>query len=244
MWFYQSIEPVDFLKGSKFISFIGGGGKTSFIKYLAGEFSKKGEKVVITTTTKIWAEEPFLLLQGDGDIGRDCVNPVMIGKTVEGGKLTAISEKDIEYLGRRFERVLIEADGAKGKSIKFPASYEPVIPALTDKVIVLCGLDSLFKRIDDVVFRWGMLCDITGLSCHEIVNPEIFLGFFSRDILLKGTEKKDFLIILNKYDICEGRDIISDIAKNLIRRLRIDEVYISSLIHRVFYRISYCKGIL
>ncbi|HOV89871.1 MAG TPA: selenium cofactor biosynthesis protein YqeC [Syntrophorhabdaceae bacterium] len=243
MWFYESIKPIELLEGHKFISFIGGGGKTSFIKYLAKEFSKKGEKVVITTTTKMWAEEPFLLLRGEEGLPVDLMSPFMVGKDVINGKITAISEKEIEYLRLFFDKVLIEADGAKTKPIKFPASYEPAIPHITEKVIVLCGLDSLFKRIDETVFRWGLLCRKTGIPGHELINPELFFRFFSNDILLKGTEKKDLCIFLNKYDLCESRDIVFDMAKNLIRRLKINGIYISSIKFGMFYRVNHYADI-
>lgn len=239
MWLYQPKSPGGSLKGLKFISFIGAGGKTSLIKYLAKEFSRRGERVAITTTTKIYAEAPCILFQDEKDISGDYTNPVMIGKTIEEGKLTALNEKEIELIGTRFDKVLIEADGAKRKPIKFPAHFEPVVPALTNKVFVLCGLDSLFKRIDDVVFRWRDFCDATGISPRELINPDIFLRFFSRDCLLKGVDKKDYLVILNKYDICEDRKIVIDMAKKIMRRLKIKEIYISSLAFRLFYRVSY-----
>ncbi len=244
MWIYQSISPARSLRAMKFISFIGAGGKTSFIKYLAGEFSKKGDRVAITTTTKIYAEDPYILFDKDREIQGDYTYPVMIGKAVEDGKLTALDEKEIELLGARFDKVLIEADGAKRKPIKFPAHFEPVVPALTDKVFVLCGLDSIFKRIEDVVFRWRNLCDATGISPNELITPDIFLSFFSRDCLLKGIDKKDFSIVLNKYDICEDRDIVIDLAKNIVRRLKINEIFISSLAFRLFYRLHYCGSTL
>ncbi|MCX8109953.1 MAG: selenium cofactor biosynthesis protein YqeC [Syntrophorhabdaceae bacterium] len=240
MWLYQSKSPLESLNGLKFISFIGAGGKTSFIKYLARELSKKGEKVAITTTTKIYAEEPYIIFRDGEGIPEDTQNPVMIGKAIKEGKLTALNEEEVEFLGTRFDRVLIEADGAKKKPIKFPAYFEPVIPALTDKVFVLCGLDCLFKRIDDVVFRWRDFCDTTGISHKELISPDIFLKFFSKDCLLKGIDKKDYSVVLNKYDICEDRDILIDMAKNIIRRLKINELYISSLAFRLFYRVNYC----
>ncbi len=239
MWVYESIKPIELLEGFKFISFTGGGGKTSFIKYLAREFSKKGERVVLTTTTKMWAEEPFLLLKGEEELSGDLMSPLMVGKNITNGKITAISEKEIEYLGGFFDRVLIEADGAKTKPIKIPADYEPVIHHITESVIVLCGLDSLFKRIDEIVFRWGLFCRKTGIPGHELINPDIFFRFFSKDILLRGTEKKDFFIFLNKYDLCEGRDIVFDMAKNLIRRLKINGIYISSIKFGMFYKLNH-----
>jgi len=51
-------------------------------------------------------------------------------------------------------------------------------------------------------------------------------------------EKKIFSVILNKYDLCIERNIAFHIAKNLLRRIKLDGVYIASINYRLFYRID------
>lgn len=237
MWIYKRVDLEKEIEGFRYVSFVGAGGKTSLIKYLASNLADTGKKVAITTTTKIYAEKPYILL-GDEEIRPGNENPVFIGKSVEEGKLTALNEDEIEKLGRLFDCVLIEADGAKRKPIKFPASFEPVILSLTEKVFIITGLDALYKKIKETAFRWHIFCEKTGVSGDEFISPEIFLSFFSSEGLLKGIGKKTFSVILNKYDLCEERKMAFHIAKNLTRRIKSDGVYIASTHYRLFYKIT------
>lgn len=236
MWVYKRSNIQDDIEGFRYISFVGAGGKTSLIKYLAEVSAKRGKKVAITTTTKIYAESPFKLLENDGVLVNG--NPIFIGKSIENGKLTALSENEIEMIAKEFNLVLIEADGAKRKPIKFPAAFEPVIPDLTEKVFVVAGLDALYKKIKDTVFRAHLFCREMDISDDEIISPEIFLNFFSYKGLLKDIGQKSFSIVLNKYDQCKERGMAFHIAKNLIRRIKLDSVYIASINYRFFYKIS------
>jgi len=237
MWIYRRVNLRNDTEGLKFISFIGAGGKTSLIKFLASEIASTGKRVAITTTTKIYAEKPYILLE-QKNTGFEERNPIFIGKSLKEGKLTALNEDEIKEVAREFDVVLIEADGAKRKPLKYPAAYEPVIPNFTEKVFILTGLDALYTRIKDNVFRWQIFSQKTGITGDEFISPEIFLSFFSSDGLLKGVEKKIFSVILNKYDLCIERNIAFHIAKNLLRRIKLDGVYIASINYRLFYRID------
>lgn len=237
MWIYRRVNLIDDIEGLKFISFIGAGGKTSFIKFLASHIASTGKRVAITTTTKIFAEKPFILLE-QKEIGFKDKNPIFIGKSLEEGKLTALNEDEIKEIAKEFDVVLIEADGAKRKPLKYPEAYEPVIPNFTEKVFILTGLDALYKKIKDSVFRWQIFSQKTGISGDEFISPEIFLRFFSSDGLLKGVENKIFSVILNKYDLCIEKNIVFHIAKNLIRRIKPDGIYIASINYKIFYRID------
>lgn len=238
MWFFRRINPLESIKGIKYISFVGAGGKTSFAEYLGEEFSLRGEKVAVTTTTKIYAKEPYLLVDNLKSLINKTGQFVRIGKAVENGKLTSLSSSEIEYIGGMYDRVLIEADGAKGKPIKWHASHEPVIPDISDMVFVVAGLDAFGCRIRDIVFRWELFCNASGTRDNEIIDNEAFLRFFSEDALLKGLEGKDFKIVLNKYDLLTDRKTGIDIAKHLVRKLMVDEVYVASINFAQFYSVK------
>ena len=51
--------------------------------------------------------------------------------------------------------MLIEADGAKHHSLKYPAAHEPVIVPETTEVILLMGLWELGKPAETVVYRYA-----------------------------------------------------------------------------------------
>jgi len=240
MWIYRRVDLKKDVRDLKYISFIGAGGKTSLIKYLASNLAGIGKRVAITTTTKIYAEEPYILLEQKG-LGFKNKNPIFIGKSLEEGKLTALNEDEIKDIARDFDVILIEADGAKRKPLKYPAPHEPVIPDVTEKVFVLAGLDALYRKVKDIVFRWQIFSHDTGISSDEFVTPEMFISLFSSKGLLKGTEGKIFSVLLNKFDLCVERNMAFHIAKHLIRRLKPDGVFVASIDYNMFYKIDALK---
>jgi probable selenium-dependent hydroxylase accessory protein YqeC len=242
MWHIQKIDPADLIVDTQYITFTGAGGKSSLMEYLAGEMVKRNKKTAITTTTKIYPREPLVLLKQDRDAYNAAGNPIRVGKTIEDGKLTAVTFDDIRELGKIFDTVLIEADGAKGKPLKYPASHEPVIPPLSEIVFVLAGLDSLFGPIKETVFRWDMLNKIKGLTSDETISPELFSLFFTDEVLLKGIENKPCVIMLNKYDTLRQKKVLFRIAGEIIKKARVERVVISSLAFRIFYEIRYLSS--
>jgi probable selenium-dependent hydroxylase accessory protein YqeC len=235
----QKINLTDLIADTQYIAFVGAGGKTSLMEYLAGETVKRNKKTAITTTTKIYAREPHVLLTQNRDIYNAADHPIRIGKNIEDGKLTAVTFDDIHELGKTFDTVLIEADGAKGKPLKYPAPHEPVIPPFSGMVFVLAGLDSLFGQIKEKVFRWDMLKKVKGLTGDEIISPELFSLFFTNEVLLKGIGSKPCVIILNKYDAFMQKKVIFRIAEDIIKKTGTERVIIASLTFRIFYEIRY-----
>jgi probable selenium-dependent hydroxylase accessory protein YqeC len=239
MWHIQKINPADLIVDIQFIAFVGAGGKTSFIEYLAGESAKRNKKTVITTTTKIFAREPYILLTQLRDDNNVANNPTHSGKTIEDGKLTAVTFDDLRELGKVFNAVLIEADGAKGKPLKYPAPHEPVIPPFSGLVFVIAGLDSLFGQIKEKVFRWNVLKEKEKFTGDEIISAEIFNSFFTNEGLLKDIGSKPCAIVLNKYDDCMQKQVIFHIARDIIEKTGVERVIISSLAFHIFYEIRY-----
>ena len=166
-------------------------------------------------------------------------NPIHAGKTIEDGKLTAVTFDDLRELGKVFDTVLIEADGAKGKPLKYPAPHEPVIPPFSGLVFVIAGLDSLFGQIKEKVFRWDILKEKEKLTGDEIISPEIFNSFFTNEVLLKDIGSKPCAIVLNKYDTFMQKKVLFRIAREIIKKTGVERVIISSLAFRIFYEIRY-----
>lgn len=239
MWHIKKIDPADLVVDTQYVAFVGAGGKTSLIEYLAGETAKRNKKTAITTTTKIYARGPYMLFtQNRG--GNDAAdNPIRVGKTIEDGKLTSVTFDDIRELGKTFDTVLIEADGAKGKPLKYPALHEPVIPPFAGMVFVLAGLDGLFGQIKEKVFRWDILGGKEKLTGDEIISPEIFSLFFTDKVLLKDIGSKPCAIVLNKYDAFMQKKVLFHIARVIIKKTGVERVIISSLGFRIFYEIRY-----
>ena len=73
-------------------------------------------------------------------------------------KIGSLPEPVLRDLLIAADYVLIEADGAKHYSLKYPAEHEPVIPAESTDVILVLGIWDLGKSCQDVIFRFDKMC--------------------------------------------------------------------------------------
>lgn len=172
------------IRERELVSIAGAGGKTALMFNLARELKALGSLVLVTTTTAIYrpgAEQydNLYLLKGEEDItlikpaGVSSIN--VIGDcTFNDNKLKGIDKRIVDnlYGSGKFDYILVEADGAKGKPIKAPAYYEPVIPGETTLTIGIIGMDS-----------FGM--EINGENVHR---PEIFAGIAKKSLYEKIDE--------------------------------------------------------
>ncbi|SHG62854.1 molybdenum cofactor cytidylyltransferase [Thermosyntropha lipolytica DSM 11003] len=176
------MDNFDFANDKKeMISFVGGGGKTSSIFKLAHELKAKNKRILVTTTTKIMVPKPEdfdelviipepklnVLQPEQGTItvlGREFLN--------KGEKLAGVNPGFLDdiFRSRYFDYILVEADGAKQKSLKAPAADEPVVPSLTTKTVGVIGLRVLNRKVDDEVFRSEIFKNLCGAG--DIVNLE------------------------------------------------------------------------
>ncbi|HME44726.1 MAG TPA: selenium cofactor biosynthesis protein YqeC [Syntrophorhabdales bacterium] len=241
MWHFQRIDPeyirCELTLNTHYLSFVGAGGKTTLIEYLAGEAFRRGKRVAITTTTKIWAKAPYALWP---DLSKVQARPdfVRVGKAVADGKLTALQEGEVAELGSAYDLVLIEADGSKGKPLKYPAEYEPVIPSFSDRIMLVAGLDALSGRVDEQVFRWELLERATGVSADACVTPSLFLRFFEDDTLMKGVNREKCMLILNKYDACPEKRAVTDLAKAVLEKTGVTRAIVCSVLLETFYGVE------
>ena len=239
MWFFRRIDLFDLFQGYRFVSFVGGGGKTSLAEWVAAAGTRRGKTVLITTTTKIYAKGPYILMENyRPGSARERGLPLWVGKTVEGRKLTGLSEEEVLRLGVEADLVLIEADGAKRMPLKAPAPYEPVIPACSDVVVVVAGLDALGARISEKVFRRDLWCKATGMEGDPLITPDVFSRFFSDDLLMKGVDRSRCLIALNKYDRAGTRNGVLEFGRQIAERAGAPRVLITSPRLGVFYSIE------
>ena len=238
MWHIQRTnDPSSLIGGIRFASFIGGGGKTTLIEYLARSCVARHRSVAVVTTTKIFALEPFVVFDDWVKRTPRKASYIHIGKTAEGHKLTGLSCDEVKALGNDFDVVLIEADGAKGHPLKYPAPYEPVIPPFSEKVFVVAGLDALFKPFRDAVFRHELFSRSTGTEPPRLVYPDIFMRLFEDDALLKSTAGLDRTVVLNKYDTCKPRHLAAVLMQKILDRTGIREGVIAAVKHGIYYRI-------
>ncbi len=163
---------------------------------------------------------------------------VRVGKTVEGEKLTGLSADEVEMLGRQCDFVLIEADGAKRRPLKYPAHYEPVIPPFSDLTVVVAGLDALGAAIAEKVFRWQLFTEAAGLPREAEVTPAVFARLFEKDALMKGVDASRCVVFLNKYDACRMQAVVPELALAIRRRTGAGAVIVASIREGMFYGIA------
>lgn len=221
------------IQAGQVLAFIGAGGKSSAIRKLASEL--RGDlPVLITTTTKFSLEQRdlgdwHLIVSTPKDLTRF---PNMISEAgallitgeryPEEPKWLGLSIRDLEDVAcevrKRRAVLLIEADGARGKSLKVPAAHEPVVPPWSDTVVPVVGLDVIGAPLDgQKIHRPQMVADFLGLAGEEIISMDhIARVLSSAEAGLKGIpDSAQVRMILNKAD----EDILQEHAKALAREL-------------------------
>lgn len=184
------------LKERAFISLVGAGGKSTLFKRLAEELVLKNKRMILTTTTKMfaWQLAPFIkkgrLIEGLNEenilgcikkyfsLKRKKGRLAVIGEKIEDNEEEKISGPPPDWLdqwweGKLADYFLVEADGAAGKSVKAPAHHEPVIPLSTTDLVGVIGIDALGLSLqEENVFRSEIFSRLIGLKLGEKIGIE------------------------------------------------------------------------
>jgi molybdenum cofactor cytidylyltransferase len=153
------------LKDTPILAFTGSGGKTTALFHLARELSngsagqKEANPVLVTSTTHLglWQTplaDQHIIARGVEDlIGRDLHGVTLVTGEIEGDRTRPVNDIVLIWL-REIARerkiaLLIEADGAKQKPLKAPASHEPPTPDFVNTVVVVAGLLGLGRSLSE-----------------------------------------------------------------------------------------------
>lgn len=141
------------------VSFVGGGGKTSFMFRLASELAESGFRVVTTTTTHISEQQvrmsPVSILHGELDRLRAELDQhrqcLVIGPPDGRGRVFGPAPELIAGLRARadVDIVLVEADGSRSLPFKAPGHHEPVVPDSTTILVPIAGINALGQPLDE-----------------------------------------------------------------------------------------------
>ena len=152
----------------------GAGGKTTLVYALAAQAHADGRRVLVTTTTHMGAlpEEVTgpVFVEAEGAVGpalaralADHGRATLLGRRVRADKLEGVSPQRVDELGALADLVLVEADGARGRSLKVPAEHEPVVPSSATLLVVVAALDALGAPFDEErVHRLERVVEVTG----------------------------------------------------------------------------------
>lgn len=222
------------LERARLISVCGAGGKTSLIFSLAKEYVSLGEKVLITTTTKMAEIEsrgrfPSIEAKGADEI-LDFVDSRFAGPgaiiaysglSANGEKLIGYPPEFVDSIARTgsFDRILVEADGSRGKPLKAPNNHEPVFPESSDTVIIVAGLNGVGQVLhEDNLFRADIWARLTGLQAGDKVTSHSVAQMLSlQEGMARGCPARARRIVfLNRADSqknsCKAQKIMRALA--------------------------------
>jgi molybdenum cofactor cytidylyltransferase len=158
------------------ISFVGAGGKSTLMLALGRELVAQGRRVVVTTTTKMSLDEissPVVdSIKGvEANLERR-PGPVFVVRRGADDKVVGPAATEIDRLFRETsaDDVLVEADGASGKSLKAPAPFEPVIPVTSTIVVVVAGIDAVGSTIISSCHRPERVAEIIGRPVSHVLT--------------------------------------------------------------------------
>ena len=223
------------------VSIVGSGGKTTLMKQLAEELTGP---VLCATSTKLGVEQAAYFNQHI--IWRDEEIPTLPTELPKSSLISSGITGDLQHQrinnlsDHQFATIhqlslekglplVIEADGAKCRSLKAPETWEPVIPTFTDLVVVIVGLRDLMKPLsEEVVFRSELFSKISGLPigapididaiCHYLIAP---LGG------LKGIPKKAKTFVYFVIAGCENPQLVDKESISKTLQSHFDKIFYS-----------------
>jgi len=212
------------------VAVAGAGGKTTLLYRMAAEARASGLRVLVTTTTHMAtlpeATTGPVFVEADGDPQAGIENALsrgglatLLGRRVRADKLEGVRPERVDELAGRVDLVLVEADGARGRSLKTPAEHEPVVPASTTLLLVVAALDVLGEPLDDAhVHRVDRVAAAAGRAPGSMVDEEVVVatlcdpsGYPSR--VPRGSRAAVFL---NKAEGEAALDAAARIARRLV----------------------------
>ncbi len=229
-----SLKQAFDIKPGEVISLVGGGGKTTLMFALARELEAAGEKVVTTTTTRIFEPsktETFLIVEADEEkiLGQlpaaleSHRHITVAAYRLPEGKLKGISPETVDRIAalKIVPYIINEADGSARKPLKAPNATEPVIPVSTTLVIAVVGVDALGCRLnEDNVFRPEIVSNLTGLTMGgEVTEDTIAVLLTHAQGITKGTPSRARIVpVINKTDILPDVSAAESLANAILAK--------------------------
>lgn len=217
-----AITPSILQQSHPVLSFIGGGGKTSWIYALAQELASRGKRVLIMTTTKMYQPRQWGVI--DGSV-MDIVTQLqhdgiaVVGQAVGTEKIGYIGDTLWQKIKNLADIILVEADGARRKPMKILGSHEPVILQETTAICAVIGLTALRQTLDTVCFRWQE----TGLPGNTLVTPDVFMKLWQEGNLTIVKQRYPHVPLIPIIHQADTKDLAC-LSKHLLQQLRCDGI--------------------
>lgn len=173
------------------VALAGAGGKTTLAYRLASEARRAGWRVIVTTTTHMGVLPEAVtgpVLLGTGARSREVLasalrregRATLLGEAVRPDKIRGLVPEAVDDLSGSADLIVVEADGARSRSLKVPNDTEPVVPSRTDLLVVVAALDVLGQPLDEErVHRLDLVAAATGRVLGERVDAEVVAAALS-----------------------------------------------------------------
>lgn len=210
------------LAGRELVSLVGAGGKTSLMEALGRELAWAGQRVVMTTTTRIFRPGQPVIIEPDPPALIDRLSrellpgeavTVAAGEESAGGqtKLVGLTPETVDDLwqARAAEFVVVEADGSRRLPVKAPRPGEPVLPGRTTVLVGIIGLSALGRPLaEDHALAADRLAGITGTLPGAEITPHTLARLIAHpEGLFKSAPAGAWpVLFLNQADLPEARE--------------------------------------
>lgn len=232
------------LEPGQALTLTGAGGKTSALRQLAQELAP-GTPLLVTTTTHFGIDQlDFAALHltaearpNGSEIGQllaEHRTVALTGAEAAGGaKWSGVPAAWIDELKAEVAAVdgciVVEGDGARQRPLKAPADHEPVVPASSDRLIPVVGVDALGARLTEkTVHRPARFAELTGCSLGERIRAEHLVRLLtSPQGALKGRPAgAPVRALLNAVGTGRSAQAVSETCLGALRGARVIEAAI------------------
>jgi len=234
------------IQRKEIVALVGAGGKTTAMFRLARELTARGQRVVTTTTTRIFVsqmgaaphsivapDEAALLAQLPEALRRHGHVLVVGGTDPSSDKAFGIEPGWVERISGldEVDVVLIEADGARMRSFKAPAGHEPVIPDCVTLVVPMAGIDAIGRPLDEAtVHRPECVAALTGDAQGETISAQMMARVLADE---RGGRQfvpvtARVVALLNKVDKVGQQEVARQVARLLLEQPALDGVVLAA----------------
>jgi molybdenum cofactor cytidylyltransferase len=226
------------------VALVGGGGKTTAMFRLAREIVERGEPVLTTSTTHIFADQVALApasvraIEATRERVRAALDAhrhvLVIGDTdPTTDRAAGVSPDLFARLRTWCPRVCLlnEADGSRRRPFKAPARHEPAIPPETTLVVAVVGADVFGAPLDaEHVHRPALVQALGGAAPGTRITPELVARVLAHP---EGGRKNvparaRVVVLINKVETLADREPARETAARLLREPAIEAVVLAA----------------